>query len=151
MINSANTIGHISKEEHKVYEKNGIETQYDNITTYLDRQDSVYLGRQDTVYLDQFPEFPGGKSKMTNFIHENLNYPKKAFKDKVEGRVILSFIVDKSGDIRDIVIIKSVREDIDNEAIRLFKTMPKWLPAKKNGNPVSVRFKVPLDFKLTKL
>ncbi len=103
----------------------------------------------DTIcVIDHLPEFPGGESKLIEFLSNNINYPRKARKAKIEGKVILSFVVDKSGEIRNIMIKKSVSEDLDNEAIRVVKMMPKWKPAEQKGKQISFLFNLPINFKL---
>jgi len=123
-----------AQEGYTKFMKDGIEYQTNGIDTIC--------------HIDLLPEFPGGQSEMSRFIHKNLKLPKHAKNSTLESKAIVGFIIDKSGDIRDIVIVKSIRDDIDNEIIRVIKMMPKWKPGEQNGNPVSFRFNLPLKIKI---
>ncbi len=122
------------KKEYVKLTENGIEFQTNGIDTLC--------------IIDSMPEFPGGLLKMTEFLSNNIIYPKKARRDEVEGRLVLSFVVDKSGKIQNILVIKSVRADLDNEAIRVVKNMPKWKPGVQKGSCVQVQYQLPVMFKL---
>lgn len=96
------------------------------------------------------PEFPGGQDALFKFISKNLTYPKAAAKNEIQGRVIVQFIVEKDGTIGNIRIYKGISPELDKEAIRVFSlpTMPKWKPGTSDGEPVRVRYSVPITFKL---
>ena len=98
--------------------------------------------------VDQMPEFPGGVNAMIQFLSTNVRYPKKAFLNEVQGKVVVSFVVSKNGSIGDAMIAKSVDPELDAEALRVVQAMPNWTPGKKNGEPVAVRYTVPIQFKL---
>ena len=98
--------------------------------------------------VDQMPEFPGGMNAMIQFLATNVRYPKKAFLNEVQGKVVVSFVVSKNGSIGDAMIAKSVDPELDAEALRVVQAMPNWTPGKKNGEPVAVRYTVPIQFKL---
>lgn len=103
----------------------------------------------DTICIvDTMPEFPGGKEKCFQFISSHLRYPESAWKDRVEGTVIIRFVVYKTGKITNVTIVKGVREDLDNEAIRVLSLMPKWKPAMKTGQPISMKYTIPIKFGL---
>ena len=91
--------------------------------------------------------FPGGLDAYVRFMTANMNYPEKARKKGVEGTVVLSFIVDKSGWIRDIKVLKSLSKECDKEAIRMVKAMPRWFAAEHNGEKVNCRFTCPITFR----
>lgn len=93
------------------------------------------------------PSFPGGMSQMNSFVQKNLRYPEDAKKDGIQGRVILSFIVEKDGSLTDIKVVRSVSPSLDKEAIRIVKSMPKWIPGKQYGTSVRVRHTIPIHFK----
>lgn len=99
-------------------------------------------------YAEEMPKFPGGDSEMMKFFSQNIVYPEIAKRAEVEGKVILSFVVDKSGKIIDIEVVKSIGAGCDEEALRVLKIMPNWIPGKQNGNPVMTRIKIPVLFKL---
>lgn len=104
----------------------------------------------DVVFdvVEEMPSFPGGMEGMMTFMMKNMKYPADAQKNKVQGRVMLTFIVNKDGSLKDIKVVRSVYPSLDEEAIRVVKAMPKWTPGKQNGKPVNVRFTVPIVFRL---
>lgn len=93
------------------------------------------------------PEYPGGMSSMVEFLSKNVKYPKDAAKQKVEGRVLVWFVVETDGSLTDVKVAKKVFPSLDAEAVRVVKTMPKWTPGKHNDQPVRVRFALPIVFK----
>ncbi len=100
------------------------------------------------LVVEEQPYFPGGESERIKFLVENLKYPEEARKDSISGTVYVTFIVEKSGDISNINILKGVHPSIDQEAMRVIELMPPWTPGKTNGEAVRVRFNMPLQFKL---
>ena len=94
------------------------------------------------------PHFPGGDAALINFLNANIKYPPKAAQDKVEGKVIVQFMVKKTGKIDDVKVLRSVRKDLDNEAIRVVKMMPDFIPAKQNGEVTDMLYTIPVSFKL---
>lgn len=105
---------------------------------------------EDEVFqiVEQQPEFPGGMSALNQFVRDNLEYPEIARKAGVEGRVIVGFIVGRDGKIRDVQVMRGIGAGCDEEAIRVVREMPNWIPGKQRGNSVSVRFALPITFKL---
>ena len=106
--------------------------------------------KNDMVFdvVEVMPQFPGGQIAMLQYIMENMKYPKQAMKEGIQGRVAVSFIVEKDGSISDVKPILSVHPLLNKEAVRVVKSMPKWTPGKQNGKPVRVRFNLPVMFKL---
>lgn len=98
--------------------------------------------------VEVMPQFPGGQTAMLKYIMENIKYPKQAMKEGIQGRVTVSFIVEKDGRVSNVRLLRSVQPSLDKEAIRVVKSMPKWTPGKHNGKPVRVRFNLPVMFKL---
>ena len=98
--------------------------------------------------VEEMPQFPGGPSALFEYISRSIQYPKEAEEIGVQGRVICTFVVEKNGSISDIKVINSVDPSLDKEAIRIINTMPNWIPGKKNGIPVRVKYTVPLTFRL---
>ena len=95
------------------------------------------------------PEYPGGEEKLYKFIQSHLIYPDSAFHNKVEGRVMISFIVNTDGHLSDIKILKGVSPDINKEALRLIGLLDKFKPGMQQGKPVAVYFVIPIMFTLT--
>lgn len=107
----------------------------------------VFTGK---VYdlVDEMPSFPGGLEELYKWIGSNVQYPEVAWENGIEGRVILKFIVEKDGSLRDSTVIHSVHPMLDREALRLVGQMPKWNPGKRAGIPVRVRYYLPIKFKV---
>jgi len=97
---------------------------------------------------EQMPQFPGGQAAMMKFIADSLRYPSVACENRIEGRVVVQFVVDCEGNILNPLVVRSVDPLLDREAIRLVKSMPKWIPGRQNGKPVNVVCVVPIRFKL---
>ena len=97
---------------------------------------------------DEMPEFPGGKPALIEFLSTNVKYPKDAEKQKIEGKVVVSFVIEKDGSISDVEVTKPVYPSLDAEAVRVIKAMPKWKPGKQDDKFVRVKFKMPVNFRL---
>ena len=98
---------------------------------------------------DMPAQSPGDINWFYNYIKDSTRYPLAAREESVQGRVLLSFIIEKGGSISHIKVVKGVRDDIDKEAIRLLDHSLKWKPAMKNGRPVRQSFIVPIRFSLS--
>ncbi len=106
---------------------------------------------EDKVFrsVEQMPLFPGGEVALMKYFASHINYPPMAAQNNVEGKVILQFVVKKDGTIGDVKVVRSVDKDLDKEAIRVIKSLPKFTPGRQNGKPVSVWYTVPVSFKLS--
>jgi TonB family protein len=98
--------------------------------------------------VEQMPEFPGGPKAMMEYLMKNVSYPKTAFDANIQGRVIAQFVVDKEGTVRGAHVVKSVDPALDNEALRVINSMPKWTPGRQNGKAVNVKYTIPVTFNL---
>ena len=98
--------------------------------------------------VDQQPPFPGGTNALNTFIASNLKYPIAAAENGIQGRVIVKFIVEKDGSISNVEVDRSVDPSLDNEAMRVVKAMPKWIPGQINGKAVKVECSHPFVFRL---
>lgn len=105
----------------------------------------------DDVYdvVEKMPEFPGGMAELMKYLNSNIKYPVEAHKAGIQGRVVVSFVVNKDGTVKDAKIVRSVDKSIDAEALRVISAMPKWQPGYQDGKAVSVRYTVPVTFRLT--
>jgi TonB family protein len=103
---------------------------------------------ENTIYVkvDKMPEFPGGQVALVKYLSKNIKYPSKYKKDKVNGRVFVSFVVDKTGKVGHAKVVKSLNEECDKEAIRVISMMPNWIPGEKDGSKVNVQFGLPVNF-----
>lgn len=109
-------------------------------------------GEEDLVFVvvEEMPEFPGGMGEMMKYLARNIKYPVEAQEAKIQGRVIVQFVVKADGSTSDFVVMRSVSPSLDAEAVRVLKGMPKWKPGKQRGKAVDVTFTVPVTFKLQK-
>ena len=98
--------------------------------------------------VESFPEFKGGEEARLKFLKENLIYPEEAKKQKIEGKVVVEFIVEEDGSLTDIQILKSVSPILDEEVLRIVRLMPKWKPAEQKGKPVRRKQTMPITFSL---
>ena len=98
--------------------------------------------------VEQMPSFPGGPSALFEYLSKNIKYPVVAEENGIQGRVIVTFVVERDGSITDVRIAKSVDPSLDKEAQRVVKSMPRWIPGKQNGSSVRVKYTVPVAFKL---
>jgi TonB family protein len=108
------------------------------------------FAQQNDVYeiVEEMPEFPGGITKMNEFLGNNIIYPEYAVENNIEGRVIVEFVVNTDGTITGLQVKRSVHELLDNEALRVVKSMPKWKPGKNDGKLVRVKYTLPITFNL---
>ena len=98
--------------------------------------------------VEQMPSFPGGDAELMKFLSTHIKYPVVAEENGIQGRVIATFVVERDGSISDVKVVKSVDPSLDKEAIRVLKSMPKWIPGKQNGSAVRVKYTVPVTFRL---
>jgi TonB family protein len=112
----------------------------------LTSEDNSELKVYDMV--EEMPKYPEGQTALMNFLASNIKYPEEASKNKVSGKVIVQFVVDKEGYVKDPNIVRSISDALDKEAIRVVNSMPKWTPGKENGEAVNVRYTLPITFAL---
>ena len=98
--------------------------------------------------VEEMPHFPGGPAALQAFLSSNTKYPVVAQENGVQGRVIVSFVVEREGSITDVKVVRSVDPSLDREATRVVKSMPRWSPGKQNGSAVRVKYTVPVVFRL---
>lgn len=98
--------------------------------------------------VEQMPQFPGGQQALFEYLSKNIKYPVIAEENGVQGRVIVTFVVERDGSITDVKVVKSVDPSLDKEAQRVVKAMPHWIPGKQNGSAVRVKYTVPVTFRL---
>jgi protein TonB len=94
------------------------------------------------------PTFPGGPAALMKYLAENIKYPAEAQNNGIQGRVVVSFVVERDGSLSDFQIVRSVDPSIDEEAIRVAKAMPRWIPGRQNGSTTRVKYNVPVSFRI---
>lgn len=99
--------------------------------------------------VDEPPVFPGGEVEILNFIMSNTTYPRNARKKGIEGKVYLSFIVERDGSVSNAKVVRGIGGGCDEEALRVINSLPNFLPGKHQGRLVRVQFNIPINFKLS--
>ena len=102
------------------------------------------------VVVENSPEFPGGNDSLYAYIGRNIKYPETAKKEKIQGRVFVTFVIEKDGQVSSAKILRDIGGGCGEEAIRVVKNMPKWKPGTQRGKPVRVQFNLPIMFQLEK-
>jgi protein TonB len=98
--------------------------------------------------VEQDPQFPGGQEALLKWVSDNLRYPSVAKEEGIQGRVVVQFVVKIDGSIGTVKVVRGKDPDLDEEAIRVTKSLPKFAPGKMNGHPVNVWYTLPITFKL---
>ena len=125
--------------------------QVRHVTTVnpLSRAQQAYVEVYEFDYVDVQPQFPGGEHGLINFINQTREYPYHAYKNKVQGRVLCSFIIGTDGKVSNIRVIRGANdESLNREAMRVISEMPRWTVGKVDGRPVPVRVVLPIAFRL---
>ena len=109
------------------------------------------LETKEDIFLvvETMPKFPGGEKAMYTYIAKNVKYPAKAKQEGTQGRVFVTFVVEKDGSISEVALLRGVSEELDQEALRVIKSMPKWTPGEQSGKPVRVQYRMPIKFALS--
>lgn len=98
--------------------------------------------------VEQPPSFPGGEKAMYEWLSKNINYPIIAQENNIQGKVTLQFVVGRDGSIEAVKVLRGVHDSLNKEAVRVVKSMPKWIPGKQGGNTVKARYTLPVNFQL---
>ena len=98
--------------------------------------------------VEQMPQFPGGEDALRKYLASHVNYPPMAAENNVQGKVVVQFVVEKDGKVGEVKVVRSVDKDLDREAVRVCKSLPKFTPGRQNGQPVRVWYTLPVQFKL---
>ena len=104
---------------------------------------------QDSIYrvTEVMPEYPGGPNEMMKYLQENIKYPQSAKDNKIEGRVYVTFVVEKDGSITNATVLRGIDKECDAEALRVVSSMPKWTPGQHKGEVVRTQFTIPIYYK----
>lgn len=134
--------------ETKVAESVGDTTKPAGVTYVPVEVNEKLKGTPVLTVVEQMPAYPGGMAALMEYFKENMRYPASAKERGLQGRVTVQFVVDKDGSIKEPKVIRSIDQELDEEALRLVKSMSKWESGRQNGEPVAVKFAVPVPFKL---
>ncbi|HIG32108.1 MAG TPA: energy transducer TonB [Flavobacteriales bacterium] len=127
-----------------------IENEIEIEDTESDEDLEIIEEDDDEVFMvvESMPVFPGGDLGLMKYIQKNVKYPPIAKEYNITGKVYISFIVDKSGSVTNVKVVRGVDKNLDAEAVRVIKSLPKYKPGKQRGKPVRVMFTVPINFTL---
>lgn len=117
---------------------------------FCQEEKKVSVDDEVFVIVEEQAEFPGGMEAMYAYIVKNLKYPEAAKEKGIEGRVFVSFIIEKDGSISNILVKRAIGGGCEEAAVEMIKNMPKWKPGKQRGKPVRCQFTLPIKFELPK-
>ena len=100
------------------------------------------------IMVEEMPEFPGGQRALLGFVAENVKYPVVCVENNIQGKVYVSFVIDKTGEVIDVQVARSPHESLSKEAVRVVESMPRWTPGKQRNKAVKVAFTIPVNFVL---
>ena len=118
--------------------------------TTVSAQKTVVAQKDQQVFdvVEQMPEYPGGIQALFEYLQQNVKYPEDAEKQKIEGRVIATFVVETDGSINNVEVVKPAFPSLDAEAVRVLSAMPKWTPGMQSGKVVRVKYTGPINFNM---
>jgi TonB family protein len=117
-------------------------------TQAMDNESETAHEEQVFMVVEQMPEFPGGEEALYKFLATNIQYPQMAKDSLWQGRVFITFVIEKDGTITDVRVLRGVANALNEEAIRVVKSMPRWSPGTQRGKPVRVQYNLPIKFTL---
>ena len=127
-----------------------IEEELEIEDTESDEDEIIEIEEEDDeeffMVVENMPEFPGGDLGLMKYIQKNVRYPAIAKEYNITGKVYISFIVDKQGSVTNVKVVRGVDKNLDEEAVRVVKSLPKYKPGKQRGKPVRVMFTIPINF-----
>jgi periplasmic protein TonB len=119
------------------------------VPTVQDNSDEESAEEQQIfMVVESMPEFPGGEAALHQYLAENIKYPQMAKESGIQGRVFVTFVVERNGKVTDVKVLRGIGGGCDEEAIRVVQNMPSWTPGKQRGKPVRVQFNLPVKFTL---
>ncbi len=123
------------------------ETEVEDFTPIVEEEEEVQEMEIFTV-VESMPTYPGGDAARMKFLQENIKYPQMARESGIQGTVYVTFVVEPDGSVSDVRVLRGIGGGCDEEAVRVIKAMPKWIPGKQRGKPVRVQFNMPIKFTL---
>ena len=159
-VNNSNTFRSFNKRVEQVFLTPATPNTSIEVKTADSTEDESSSAVNDTAHksdgpifttVEKVPEFPGGLDAFGKFLAENIKYPADSRNKEVQGRVLLSFIVEHDGTLSDIKVVRGLAKDLDQESLRVLSLSPKWIPGMQNGHAVRVAYAVPISFTLSDL
>jgi len=137
-----------TKEQEGTKDRTDVAIRNDIAVNTNESEEKKEVANKVFDVVEQMPSFPGGNEALMKFLQESVKYPVVAQENGVQGRVVVSFVVERDGSITDVKVVRSVDPSLDKEATRVVKSMPHWIPGKQNGAAVRVKYNVPVSFRL---
>lgn len=138
-----------SRNHNSSYEKG---TEDRDVTIIVNDESSyerkVDLSTEVFISVEQMPQFPGGEAALMKFLQSHINYPPTAAKQNIQGKVIVMVVVERTGRVGDVKVVRSVDPELDAEAVRVCRSLPNFIPGRQNGQPVNVWYTIPITFRL---
>lgn len=119
------------------------EREHEEIESYGREEDNKIFDK-----VEQMPSFPGGNNALLRYLNNNVCYPSEAVDNGLQGKVVVSFVVERDGSITEAKVVQSVAPSLDEEAVRVIKGMPRWQAGTQDGKPVRVKYNIPVSFRL---
>ena len=145
------TIIEIVEDDIEIEDEIEIDVEADQETkvqVYIPVEEDEEEEAQIFTVVESMPDFPGGDAARIKYLNNNIKYPQMARESGIQGKVFVTFVVEKNGKVTDVKVLRGIGGGCDEEAIRVIKNMPKWVPGKQRGKPVRVQFNLPIIFKL---
>ncbi len=139
-----------TQEEIKDVQVSTVTVEGDKDIVDLPDENPVVGDEEGKIFtvVEEMPGFPGGEAKLFEYLQKNIKYPPVARENGIQGRVYVTFVVDKEGKIRDAKILRGIGGGCDEEALRVVRTMPQWKAGRQNGRSVQVQYNLPVNFTL---
>ena len=139
-----------NEDELEEIEINVEPKQNEVVNEYMVPENEVEEKEEAEVFtiVDEMPQFPGGESKLMEYVSKNINYPQIARESGIQGRVFVGFVVEPDGSISNVKLLRGIGGGCDEEALRVVNSLPKWKPGKNRGKAVRVSYQIPVFFKL---
>jgi protein TonB len=121
---------------------------FSNVGLKAQKKEKIVNAEGVFFKVEEMPEFPGGEQALRDYIAGNISYPEQAKKDSITGKVYISFVIDTTGRVEEAKVVRGVHPLLDNESLRVVRSMPAWIPGKEKGKPVKVAYTIPVTFLL---
>ncbi|NQY67063.1 MAG: energy transducer TonB [Flavobacteriales bacterium] len=138
----------IVEDDEEIEEELEMESSEDDEDMELEIIEEEVVEDEVFMVVEKMPEFPGGIPAMMKYLGKNIKYPELAKEAGISGRVFVTFVIDKSGKVNKVKLLRGIGGGCDEEAIRVVKAMPPWTPGKQRGKAVSVQFNLPINYDL---
>lgn len=126
-----------------------ISLMFSTLNVLAQSDTSTFTNDEIIDFPETQPEFPGGNQALFKYISTNIKYPPQSMENGIQGKVYISFVIEKNGEITNVKNLRGINSELDNEAIRVIKNMPHWKPGMQNGKAVRTRYTLPIMFKLS--